>query len=116
MSLRIFSIVTLIATWLALAAAPAHAMRCGVNLVAKGQWTYEVLEQCGEPIEHHEKTVFLTTHDRHGHSGLEAATSIEVEYWIYDFGPHRLRRLLRFEDGQLVRIETLDRGVLSSNY
>ena len=111
-SLRVLCVLTL----LALASAPAYSMRCGVSLVAQGQWTYEVLEQCGEPVEHHVKTVFITTHDRHGARGLEAATSIEVEYWIYDLGPHRLRRLLRFEDGQLVHIETLDRGVLSSDY
>ena len=108
MSLRVLSLVALIV----LASAPAHAMRCGVSLVAQGQWTYEVLEQCGEPIEQHVKTIFLGTNDRHGVAGLAAATSIVVEYWVYDLGPHRLRRLLRFEDGQLVRIETLDRGVL----
>ena len=98
---------------LALASTPAHAMRCGVSLVAQGQWTYEVLEQCGEPVEQHVKTVFLEARDRHGKGGgIAAATSITIEYWVYDLGPHKLRRLLRFEDGQLVRIDTLDHGIL----
>jgi Protein of unknown function (DUF2845) len=109
-SLRILSIVTLLAS--VLASTNANAMRCGVSLVARGQWTYEVLEQCGEPIEQHVKTVFLGTNDRHGVRGGAAAVSIEVEYWVYDLGPHRLRRVLRFEDGQLVHIDTLDRGII----
>ena len=87
-------------------------MRCGVSLIAQGQWTYEVLEQCGEPIETHVRTIFLGVNNGYAIHGFAAAATIEVEEWVYDLGPHRLRRLLRFEDGQLVRIETLDRGVL----
>jgi hypothetical protein len=32
-----------------------------------------------------------------------------VDEWVYDLGNVRFRRLLRFEDGRLMRIETLDR-------
>ena len=109
---RLLFILVCILAALALASAPAHAMRCGVSLVAQGQWTYEVLERCGEPVEQHVKTILLGVNNGYLISGFAAAASIVVEEWVYDLGPHRLRRLLRFEDGQLVRIETLDRGVL----
>jgi Protein of unknown function (DUF2845) len=109
-SLRVFCSVTLLASLLA--SANAQAMRCGVSLVAQGQWMYEVLEQCGAPIEQHTRTIFLGVNEGYAINGFAAATSIVVDEWVYDFGPHRLRRLLRFEDGQLMRIETLDRGVL----
>ena len=112
MSFRILSVVILLASALGLASTPAYAMRCGVSLVALGQWTYEVLEQCGEPVEQHVKTVFLEARDRHGKGGVAGVVSVEIEYWVYDLGPHKLRRLLRFEDGQLVRIDTLDKGIL----
>jgi len=93
-------------------ASPAYAMRCGIALVAEGQWTYEVLERCGEPIARHVRTVFQGVNTGYAIAGYSALWSIVVEEWIYDLGPHRLRRLLRFEDGQLVAIETLDRGLI----
>jgi hypothetical protein len=95
-----------------LAATPAYAMRCGIGLVAEGQWTYEVLQRCGEPIERHVRTVFQGVNTGYAIAGYSALWSIVVEEWIYDLGPHRLRRLLRFENGQLVEIETLDRGLI----
>jgi len=91
---------------------PAYAMRCGIALVAEGQWTYEVLERCGEPIERHVRTVFQGVNPGYAIAGYTTLWSVVVEEWIYDLGPHRLRRLLRFEDGQLVAIETLDRGLI----
>ena len=35
---------------------------------------------------------------------------VQVERWTYDFGPNRFMRQVVFEDGQVVRIETLGRG------
>ena len=40
----------------------------------------------------------------------ETYVEIPVEIWIYNLGPRRLMRRLRFEDGRLVDIETLDYG------
>lgn len=109
--MRRFWMVSVLA--LAASAAPhAYAMRCGITLVAEGQWTYEVLERCGEPVERHVRTVFQGVNTGYAIAGYSALWSVVVEEWIYDLGPHRLRRLLRFEDGQLVEIETLDRGVI----
>jgi Protein of unknown function (DUF2845) len=92
---------------IAFASLPAHGMRCGTALVTTGQWSYEVLERCGPPVEQHVRTQYLGFND-----GLFVAWPVVVEEWIYDLGPHRLRRRLLFEDGLLIQIDTLDRGVL----
>ncbi len=112
MSHRCLCLMVLVAGLVASTGAAAQGMRCGVSLVAQGQWTYEVLERCGEPVQQYVKTVYLGVNDGYAIQGYAAAASIVVEQWVYDLGPHRLKRLLRFEDGQLIRIETLDRGIL----
>ncbi|HET6473024.1 MAG TPA: DUF2845 domain-containing protein [Pseudomonadales bacterium] len=107
---------------LAAAAAPAEAMRCGVGLIQTGQYTYEVLDRCGAPVEQHVKTIYRAINYRDGYYGDDyhrgnvapIVAPVTVEEWIYDFGPNRLRRRLVFEDGQLVRIDTLDRGGYAS--
>jgi Protein of unknown function (DUF2845) len=95
--------------WLviALAALPAYGMRCGTDLVTTGQWSYEVLEHCGPPVEQH----VLTQYPGFNY-GFLGMWPVVVEEWIYDLGPHRLRRRLLFEDGLLIQIDTLDKGVL----
>jgi hypothetical protein len=35
---------------------------------------------------------------------------IPVEVWIYNLGPSKLMRQIRFEDGKVVEIETLGYG------
>lgn len=37
-------------------------------------------------------------------------TATEVEVWLFNFGPRRFMRRVTFEDGRVVRIETLGRG------
>ena len=39
-----------------------------------------------------------------------AQTTTQVETWVYNFGPRRFMRRVTFEDGRVVRIETLGRG------
>jgi hypothetical protein len=115
-----------VAIGIALLASPAWAMRCGVGLVSTGQYEYEVLDRCGEPVERHVKTIYRAANyrDVYGYPGDERlhrrgalspiVVPVVVEEWIYDFGAERLRRRLVFEDGQLIEIETLDRGGFAS--
>jgi hypothetical protein len=88
-------------------AAPAFAMRCGTDLITTGQYSYEVLEHCGEPIEQHFVTQYLGSNGR-----FVVLAPFVVEEWIYDLGPTRLQRRLLFQDGQLFQIDTLDRGIV----
>jgi len=40
---------------------------------------------------------------------------IPVDVWVYNLGPNKLMRRLRFEDGKLVDIETLGYGYYEQN-
>lgn len=82
----------------------AGSLRCGVELVSEGQYAFEVLERCGEPL-------YQRTHvEYRGYDvGPFWAVQVQVDEWVYDLGQVKFRRLLRFEDGRLMRIELLDR-------
>ncbi len=99
-----------------LLADPALAFRCGNRLVREGDLQAKVRQFCGEPaastrtvLYRHEfsapwRALHLSNADtrlsagtgrRHQHLTVE----ILVEEWTYNFGPHRLLRVVRFEDG-----------------
>jgi hypothetical protein len=71
------------------------AFRCDTDLVRRGMTPLEVVERCGEP--HYE---FGWTDFRY--PGL----FVRVDEWTYELGRNKFRRLLTFENGRLVRIET----------
>jgi hypothetical protein len=87
--------------------APALALRCGSNLVHKGDHIIEVLNKCGEPVwrERWEDEVI----ERRFFDTLERQ-SVVMEEWFYDFGPSRLLHILRFKNSRLESIATGDRG------
>ena len=82
----------------------AHAgspgMRCGRHLISKGWHLSQVKHHCGEPdsIE----TYHYDFHEPHGDT--------LVTELVYNFGPRKFMRLLRFENGRLVLIENLGYG------
>ncbi len=97
----------------ALAAAPAHAFRCGSQLVHDGDSRAAVAAKCGEPTEISRsailrKPVFWVGGRRYHVSG--DFVEIPVEQWLYNLGPRKLMRRVRFEDGLVVEIETLGYG------
>ena len=81
-------------------------MRCGAALVSEGLYAFEVVERCGEPEYQHAHVEY-----RGYDIGPFWVVPVQVEEWIYDLGHVKFRRLLRFEDGRLRRIETLSRGL-----
>lgn len=95
------------------AAAPAQAFRCGTKLVHEGDTRAEVIAKCGEPAEMDERTVLRRPvywiHGRPYHLGY-GLVDVSIETWIYNLGPHKLMRRLRFEDGLVVEIDTLGYG------
>lgn len=94
--MRLPSCIPLLALTAALAAAPAHAgFRCDTELVRRGMTPYEVLERCGEPVYELGWTDFR-------YPGL----FVRVDEWTYELGRNKFRRLLTFENGRLIRIET----------
>lgn len=80
--------------------------RCRKSIHSKGDTTAEVMLRCGPPADVHrwfeERAV--------GNLRYEERTLVPFERWIYNFGPNRLLRILTFENGRLVRIETGDHG------
>jgi hypothetical protein len=84
---------TLLILWLT--SATAAELRCDSDLVQRGMTTLEVMERCGYPVYE-----FGWTDYRY------PGYLVRVDEWTYDLGENRFRRLLTFENGRLVRIET----------
>jgi len=82
--------------FLALAVLPANAMLCSRRLVELGDFKFEVVQKCGEPVLAEVVGYGL---NRRGDRELK------VEQWVY--GPLRgIYYILTFEGGRLKKIET----------
>jgi hypothetical protein len=97
-----------------LASSPAFAFRCGSKLVVEGDTRGEVLAKCGEPTDVISlRSVFrrpmIWTNGRPYYIGTDYM-EVPVEAWVYNLGPNKLMRRLRFEDGVVAEIETLGHG------
>lgn len=113
------SLPLLAAAVVLLAAEPALAMRCKGKLVKEGDPQAKVLKFCGEPVSTQQRLIYrsgvpyawtgrrlgverdgvsvtrreeLVIHDR-------SVVEVLIEEWTYNFGPHRLMRTVRFENG-----------------
>jgi hypothetical protein len=88
-------------------------MRCGSKIVNKGDPLDTVRKLCGEP-DAIVQTVVLRrpSYMRGGRVIFFGAHAVETpaETWTYNFGPHKLMQRLRFVDGVLESIETLEYG------
>ncbi len=86
------------------------ALRCGSDLVSRGDRKIEVLAKCGEPMDREERRIETVERVLSGdrvHRVLEEERRTSfVEEWVYDFGPSRLLVFLWFRDGRLVHEET----------
>jgi len=92
----------------------ADGMRCGTKLVGEGASRSEVAAKCGEPTDIVERrSVFrrpvIWGYGRPMYVG-EDYVEVPVEVWLYNLGPNKLMRKLRFEGGYLTMIETLGYG------
>ncbi len=106
----------------------ALAMRCGNKIVTRGDPQAKVIKHCGEPT-----TTTRRFAERAGHYPWRAVygrgtatqsdplhrdpynyryfrTEVVIEDWLYNLGPNKLMRRITFENGEVRRIETLDRG------
>lgn len=99
----------------------AYALRCGTEVVSEKDRKFEVVRKCGDPISVESWTVYEVIPNQFGHQRFrhrrrhdptpgETVVPVLVEEWVYNFGPHRLMHLLRFENGALVKIGTLGYG------
>jgi hypothetical protein len=104
----------IVMTTLALLLMPSvsFGFRCGNKLVAIGDTKVEVLAKCGQPdlIETEEMREVVTSADK---DDLQKITTI-VETWIYDLGPDRFVKILKFEGATLISIEDGSYGSAST--
>ena len=97
----------------------AAAFRCGNRIVREGMHEGQVKAACGEPasIRHLGFALRSIYPRRYGLGGIEHTylrhgylNEVVVTEYLYNFGPRKLMRVLRFEGGYLVEIETAGYG------
>jgi hypothetical protein len=89
------------------AAAPAFAVStnafdCGPRTVVVGQSKLDIALFCPKPT--------LIDRRVEQRPGVCEQSPVEVEEWLYNLGPDRQTRTLRFEDGRLVDVLIGDYG------
>lgn len=116
-----FALSALLAVLLLLESQSAHALRCGNRLVKDGMYELQVIELCGEPVSKRYIGYVVRPHilelsagpfehhaTRHAFSGYY--DELMVTELLFNFGPHKLMRILRFEGGRLASIRTAGYG------
>lgn len=101
---------------------PASAFRCGTRLVVDGMHEQQVIAACGEPTTRRHLGYAIRSfglESRHAYPGWTRSRfpgystfteEVIVTEFVYNFGPRKFMRRLRFEGGVLVTIETIGRG------
>lgn len=92
--------------------ASADALRCGSNLITRGDHAAEVRRHCGEPDE---------VYSRVSYRGVVGVGSVFlpglveevlIEEWTYNLGPRKLMRKIRLENGVVREVDHLGYGYL----
>lgn len=107
-----------------LASKPAEAFRCGNRIIQDGMHEDLVKKFCGKPMSTRPLGLVLRSYYPNGSSagGLSASyyrygffTEVMATESVYNFGPRKLMRILRFEGGYLVDIKTAGYGYLEKD-
>jgi len=81
--------------------------QCDSGELRTGISQYEILQRCGEPaFKDSREEELLTAVDEHDNRLIVK----RIDEWTYNFGPNKFLRILKFENGVLVDVETGDRG------
>ncbi|RKH53615.1 DUF2845 domain-containing protein [Corallococcus llansteffanensis] len=90
----------------------ASALRCDNKLVSEGASKADTLMKCGEPLTKESRTevisnkVKVSSPDRTEQVSQEVLSSVTIEEWTYNFGPHRLMQTAIFRNGVLVDVRS----------
>lgn len=99
-----------------LASDPVHALRCGSQLVKEGMHEIEVKAICGKPVSERRLGYVIRSHLNRSHGSSSThyyggyPHEVLVTELVFNFGPRKLMRKMRFEGGRLVLIETIGYG------
>ena len=115
---------TVVACCALLLATDALAFRCGNRLIKEGMPEARVIDLCGEPVSTRHLGYVLRPYIikrpagnsvrggmRHVYGGFHE--ELMVTEMLFNFGPRKLMRRVRFEGGLLVSIETAGYGHIS---
>lgn len=98
-----------------------NRFECGSRFVSLGDSRFEVLSKCGQPSwrdaweEERLERVYGAPYRDQGYDyelrvPLFNKVYVRIEEWVYNRGPQRFIRVLRFENNRLIRIEVGDYG------
>jgi hypothetical protein len=93
--------------------AQAQTFRCSDRIISTGTSRAEVVGLCGDPTSVEHKTIYNSISagaDVPANVSVGQSVEIQVEYWLYNFGPDKLMQRIRFEDGIVVHIESAGFG------
>ena len=113
--------ITIVTLAMLLSTNAAIAARCGSQLIVKGDSQAKVKKYCGEPATKSEYYAIrrgtYPTRDENGEwvepereYKFIGRTEVLVEDWIYNFGPNKFMRRVRFTNGIVESVDTLERG------
>ena len=104
---------------------PALALRCGNRVITDGAPMIKVKKYCGDPDTIQQRSIVRSgiprsnsrvddpdapTQDDELLIRDRSYVEVVVEDWTYNFGPNKLMRLIRFENGVVRDIEQLGYG------
>jgi hypothetical protein len=98
----------------------ADSMRCGSQLVTRGDSRSEVRFKCGEPTDVETRSILRRPF--YGFSGPrnsfypDSYVEVPIEVWTYNFGPYKLMRQVQFVNGRIDDILTMGYGYHDDNY
>jgi hypothetical protein len=91
----------------------ADSFQCGTAAVSGGDTRDQVSAKCGSPSSIERSTAFVPSVAWVNGVPVSAGNTlieVPVELWLYNFGPSKLMRRVRFESGRVVAIEILGYG------
>ena len=100
----------LVTSLLLLAAAPAHAFRCGTRIITRGDPAEKMLRFCGEPASVQTRVQTRSYVTDLGRVFPGVVEEVLIEEWTYNLGPHQLMRVVRLENGLVADIKHLGYG------
>ncbi|MBT8080653.1 MAG: DUF2845 domain-containing protein [Gammaproteobacteria bacterium] len=112
--------------FLLLASDPAHALRCKSKVIREGMVESEVIRLCGEPVSRQDLGYVVRSGYRiqrglstyriaGGRYGYGYHEELIVTEMLFNFGPRKLMRRIRFEGGRIARIETAGYGYIETD-
>ena len=94
--------------------AAADALRCGNRVISRGDHATRLLHYCGEPtaIQSWVTERGVVGFGSVWRPGFGFVEEVLVEEWTYNFGPRRLMRQVRLENGFVEDVKQLGYGYL----